>query len=383
MHVCMIMSGYQEAGATNTGAELQAATLIRHLRQNGCQVTVIAKKHTWRSPWQEMIDGVEVYRVGPPGLRRLMAAAILWRHRRKIDIVHVHGQDGLGVAAITLAQLLGLPSLLKVTMAGRVFVRTAWDKPFPRSWRIFRRLSNLLARRATAYIAISQQIAEELPRAGYHQERIVRLPNGVDTNRFHPVTDEERIRLRRDLGLPEKAKIVLFASRLIPRKGFDLLLAAWPDIKARHADAHLVVVGGGPAAAIGALQRLNEATPGAVTYIGEVADTAPYLKCADVFVFPSRGEGLPNALLEAMACGCACAASDLEGCQELLDSGRCGVLFTRNNAAALTAAVCALLDAPARARALGQAAHHRAAVHFDITAVARRIISLYEALARR
>lgn len=383
MHVCMIMSGYQETGAPNTGAELQAATLIRELRQNGCQVTVIAKKHTWRSPWREAVDGVTVYRVGPPGVRRLMAAAILWRHRREFDILHVHGQDGLGVAAIALARLFGLPSLLKFTMAGHIFVRTALDKPFPRSWRLFRRLSNRVARQATAYIAISEKIAEELPRAGFYAERTVRIPNGVDTKRFHPVADAERAALRRKLGLPETPQIVLFASRLIPRKGFDLLLRAWAVVTARFPGVRLVVAGRGPAAAVQALRRLKEAAPAAVTYVGEVADTAPYLQCADVFVFPSRGEGLPNALLEAMACGCACAASDLEGCQELLDNGQCGVLFTKNNASALTAAVCALLDDPARARALGQAAHHRAAVHFDITAVARRIMSLYEALARR
>ncbi|SDF72840.1 glycosyltransferase family 4 protein [Sporolituus thermophilus] len=381
MNICMILSGYEEPGATNTGAELQAKTLINELRRRGHAITVIAKKHTWGSKFSEINNGISIYRVAPPGLRSLSLFSIMCFNRQRFDVVHVHGQDSLGVAAITAAHIFKLPSVLKVTIAGRVFARTSIDKPFPRRWRVFRRITNYISRTAAAYIAISAEIADELSRAGFYTDRIVSIPNGLDTNRFYPIPQSEKASLRRQLGLPVNKKLILYASRLIDRKGFDILLKAWPYIASQASDVHLAVVGGGKGKAVAALRATAQQVGNhTITYVGEVTNTAPYLQAADIFLFPSRKEGLPNALIEAMGCGCACIASAIGGCADLIVPDVTGVLIPVGNYHALANQVLDLLGDDSRRDRLGAAASQYIRKNYDIRNVADQIENLYETL---
>lgn len=378
MHVYMLVSVYQEKGHSNTGAELQAETQLRSLQAKGHAITIIAKKRTWQSPFHETINGVEVYRLWPPGIRTLCTLLLLFLARKNCDIVHIHGQHLFGVAAIGLCRLLGIPTVLKITIAGRFFVRLSADKLFPRKWRPFRRLLNLVSRKASAYLAISKEINDQLSKAGFLAERIVHIPNGVDLNRFHPVSVNEKKSLRKQLQLPEDQQLVLYSSRLIYRKGFDLLLTAWPTIHEKFPECCLVVVGGGSEAEVAQLNTLSR-TMGKATifHIGEVPNIAPYLQCADIFVFPSRKEGLPNTLIEAMACGIACVASDIGGCTDLIEPNKTGLLFESSHAAALSSAAISLLSNQSKINELGTNAYKHIYEKYNIHAVADQLHALY------
>lgn len=381
MRVYMLLSVYQEDGFSSTGADLQARTQIRSLQAKGHKITVIAKKRTWQSRYHEIFNGVEIYRLWPPGLRTIFTVLILLFCRRKCDIVHVHGQHIFGTAAIGLCKFLGIPSVLKITIAGRIFVRLSADRLFPRKLRPFRRLVNLVSRKASAYLAISKEISEQLRLAGFNAKRIVQIPNGVDMNRFHPVQASEKNELRNILGLPVDKPIVLYAARLIYRKGFDILLKTWPAICKEFPECCLVVVGDGSATAVKELDEMSRTTDHSeIIYIGEVKDIASYLQCADIFIFPSRQEGLPNTLIEAMACGTACVASNIGGCTDLIEPGKTGILFTDGSAADLSNAVISLLPTRQEIADLGQNAFTHIKENYDINKVADQLNNLYISL---
>ena len=384
MHICMLIPSYQGESAFQSGAALQAYTQIKFLQSRGYTVSVITKKRSKKSRCQEVRDGVAIYRVAPVGLRSMKAAWLIWRHRRQISVVHVHGQHIFGAPAIFLCHMLGIPTVLKITIAGQTTSPLGLDKILPRGWHPCRAMVNGISRLVAAYLAISSEIVAELTAQGVAPGKIVFLPNGVDTKRFCQTAAAQKQQLRVRLQLPQNKKIVLFASRLIERKGYDTMLAAWRIIHRDHPEAALLVVGKGNDGAIAALKNLQQESGGeTVAYKGEVPDTTPYLQASDLFVFPSRQEGLPNALLEAMACGCACVASDIGGCRDLIADGENGLLFPSGDAAALADRVDKLLTEPVKLQKFGEAAYDSVKEKYDIVVVGEQLTRLYGKLTAK
>lgn len=378
MHICMMMSSYQGEDTFQSGAELQAHTQIQLLKNLGCTLTVITKKRSSQSRYKEIANGTTIYRVFPTGLRSLRAALLLFQHRRQFDVVHIHGQHLFSTPALFLCWMLGIPTVLKITIAGQTTSPMALDKLLPKEWNPCRKLINGVSRLTSAYLAISTEIANELKSQGIADNKIVALPNGVNTERFHPVTTEEKQHLRCKLGLPLDKQVMLFASRLIERKGYDIMLEAWRSIHRSFPEVVFLVVGKGSAEAVQALKQLQqELGEDTVIYKGEVSDTAPYLQTSDLFIFPSRQEGLPNALLEAMACGCACVASDIGGCRDLIVSGKNGLLFSSGDPASLVGAVKLMILKPDQIETLGRAAHKTVKANHDIVIIGNHLMQLY------
>lgn len=374
MHICMmVLTKYHEENQPVTGVDLQAITQLQALKDAGHDVTVIAKKRSFFSKVHDIVDGVEVYRIGPSGFYWLWTALILWHLRHKLDVVHILGQRVTTYVSILLCHVFKIPTVLKIPITHAHF---SW-KSFPKL--IILKLENLISRYASAYIAISTEIADQLTKEGFFQERIKRLPNGVDMKRFFPAADKKS--LREQLGLPVNKKIVLYSGRLINRKGFDLVLSTWPKMYAACSDAHLVVVGGGSSNTIEKLKQLDTTIGGnTITYIGSVANPAPYLAACDVYLFPSRREGLPNALLEAMSCGCACVAASISGCTDLIIPEKTGLLFPSGNAQAMAAAAIQLLQDNLLAQNVRTGAHALIAAEYEIHSVAERLATLYNNL---
>jgi glycosyltransferase involved in cell wall biosynthesis len=374
MHICMLLlAKYCEDSQPITGVDLQAITQIRALKDAGHDITVIAKKRSLTSKFQEIIDDIHVYRIGPSGTYWLWISLILWRLRHNLHVVHILGQRLPTLITLILCRFFAIPTVVKIPISRSRFT---W-KQFYRG--LARKLENLIMRQASAYIAISAEIAAQLAAEGYYPDRIKRVPNGVDMKQFF--TAAEKDALRGNLGLPVDKKIVLYSGRLINRKGFDLALAAWPRIQAAYPAARLVVIGGGSKKSVGALEQLEAEMGGnTIIYVGSVPDPAPYLAAADVYLFPSRREGLPNALLEAMSCGCACVAADIGGCVDLITADKTGLLFPAEDAEAMAAAAVRLLRDESLAQMVGQGAHALIAAEYEIHSVAQRLAALYRSL---
>jgi phosphatidylinositol alpha-1,6-mannosyltransferase len=191
--------------------------------------------------------------------------------------------------------------------------------------------------------------------------RMVQLAPGVDAALFRPDPEAGAV-IRKRYGLAGRP-VVLCVSRLVPRKGQDTLIRAWPAVQRQVADAALLIVGGGPR--VGQLQRLAERTgvPGSVHLTGPVpaAELAAHYAAADVFAMPCRTrrggldvEGLGIVYLEASAAGLPVIGGDSGGAPDAIDEGESGYVVPGRDPAALAARITGLLADPATARAMGE-----------------------------
>lgn len=374
-----------------SGSAVQAYNLSRCLLRRGVHAEIVSANLT-ESAAAEDLDGLVVHRLPLLKTQSLQIptfmASLTWhllRNRRDFEIVHAHGTYQHSVASI-VCRLLGKKSILKIAMGNS-------DIAFERQGKMWGRINRFFVKRFDRYIATSEEVYRECLSQGLEPARVLLVPNGVDVNRFRPAqSDEERRHLRRELRLPDKP-IACFVGVLDARKNIDGILRIWKSVARSNVAGHLVLVGPDPAegdgrqSAYGAQLRrfiVEEGLGESVTFVGRQADVASFLRCADVFLFPSHREGMPNVLLEAMASGLACVASAIGGSTDLIDNGRSGYLLPAGDEEGMAVAVTNLLTIPARARDLGAAARKTMVERFSITATAERYARLYgELLSER
>lgn len=360
------------------GAELQALRLAAALRRRGHEIEIITSRPRGY-PALEILEGVPVRRLFAFGNRRGLwrlgiysAAGLLGQtlvsERRRFDLVHVHQLLHTACAVMAARPLHRLPVLVKIATAGRygdLHQMRVGDTHFVGSRQLLP-----MALRADRFVAISDEIGDELREAGVAPERIARIPNGVILP--PPPSSPERRAARASLGAQEGDEVVVYVGRCDAQKGPDLLLAAW-EVLRRRPRCHLFVLGrgfpGDPrfCAAAAASARIH--------VLGRVSDVPRYLRAADALLHPSRGEGLSNSLLEALAHGVPCVASGLLANVELLGGGA-GVLTPPGDGAAAGRLCAELLDDPERRRALALAGRRRAE-DYGLDGVAARYEALY------
>lgn len=210
---------------------------------------------------------------------------------------------------------------------------------------------------------VRRDIAQRWPALG---ERLHVLHNGVDLGRFHPgLRAQHRERVRAELGTPDARQVVAYVGSGFARKGVPQLLAAFarPELAHELADAELWIIGKDRAAK--ALQRraARLGLSGRVRFLGPQQDVAPYLGAADLFALPTLYDPMPNAAMEALACGLPLLSSTGSGASELIAGRDCGAVVEALDVAAIareTANLLQQLRDPARAAVLRQEA--RAAV---------------------
>ena len=195
------------------------------------------------------------------------------------------------------------------------------------------------------------------------QCRAVVLANSVDLTRFVPAPPSECAAARAALGVGD-APVAACIGRLAHQKGQDLLLAIWPDVRARVPGARLLLAGDGPERA-----HLEAAATDGVSFLGTLDDVGGVYAAADIVVTPSRWEGLSFVVLEALASGRSVVATDVDGMREAIGPGpdAPGVVVAPEDAAALTEAIAARLGDPELARREGAWARERA-TKFDLRA---------------
>lgn len=224
-------------------------------------------------------------------------------------------------------------------------------------------------RSAAAITACSGDLRERGLRLGAPSGRSRVIPYGVNIRQFRP-DDNARAAVRSELGMAEGAPLVLGLGRLVAKKGFGVLIEAWPQILAARPDARLAIVGYGDMRAQLEAQAERLGVAGSVRFAGQLerARAAAYMAAADVFALPivrDGVDGLPNVLLEAMGAGRAVVASRVAGVPDVVDDGVHGLTVPERDPQALAAAICRLLADPALAARLGAAA--RARVERELT----------------
>jgi len=364
--------------ATQGGTERQARAVCAALAARGHQVSVLARKVP---EMQQAVPGVAVHgRIRAIDRGRLFgmtylasACLFLLREAAAADLLHAHHLYLDAVAAVVAGRLRRRPVVAKMVGAGPGgdldrLRRTAGGSLFLG-----------LLRTLNAVIAPSPSCREELLAAGFPAERIHVIPNGVDIALFRPDPAAEAAPPLKTLEGP----LVLYTGRLIEAKGLLDLLAAWPLLLRKVPHAHLVLVGSGPLE--GEVRRRAGSPPlaGRVHLTGDVADVRPYLWAAAAFAFPSWAEGLPNALLEAMAMGLPCVAADIGPIRDAVTDGQEGLLVPVRAPERLAAALATLLREPALASRLGRAGRKRVEAEFSLERQVDRLGALYRDLCAR
>jgi glycosyltransferase involved in cell wall biosynthesis/O-antigen/teichoic acid export membrane protein len=374
--IMFVQSFYPRIG----GAETNLQALIDPLRAQGVEVSIVTRRFPGMAP-NACIAGAPVYRMPVPGGQlqasltfSTTAVWLLARRRPLPDVLHAHELRSPTLAAVLAKFVLRRPVVAHVLRGGLL-----GDVAVLRSAPFGQLRLRLFKHTVDQFIAVSKETRHELLSAGIPGERITLVSFGVDTRRFCPAAPALRAQLRKQLDL-EECKVVLVVARLVPEKGLDRLLAAWPMVKAGVPSAMLVIVGDG--CERGSLSRQAESLP-SVRFVGAQRDPLPFLQAADCFTLPSYTEGLPISLLEAMATGLPCVATAIGGISDALD-GQLGALVPPGNAARLADALILMLrlngDALARLRA---ASRKRAVERYSIEANAAALDRTYEQLTSR
>jgi glycosyltransferase involved in cell wall biosynthesis len=368
--ICCFIEHYFLKGG---GAGHQARLLNEELVRRGHRVFVVTSR-TPGEPRREGVGGVPIRRFpfpylfwrpyGPSALRFLLRSvrigAYLWARRRDFDVIHVHQLREPVLAAAFINRALRKPLLAKVVCSGEVgdvhHLQSLNLRPF----------FDRLIREVPLAVCLNAESAREVREAFPEISVLQGFPNGVDTQTYLPLR----------AGQPGGPLKLLFCGRLVPQKNLPLLIEAVARLRQTEVVDVLRIGGDGPdrpdlealVRALGIAQK--------VQFLGTVTPADLYAS-GDTYVSTSNAEGMPNALLEAMACGLVPVCSDIPGHQELILPGTTGLLFPRGDAAGLVACLERLAGDPDLRATISRNARRRIEEGYSIRQTAQRYEVLY------
>lgn len=353
-----------------SGAEKQMALLARGLPRDRFQVEVAALTRLGPLASELTEAGIPVTRIGkrwkldPQALGRL--AGLMKRGRFDVVQTWIFAADTYGRLAARWAKV---PVVVTAEMAVDL-----WKTPAHLA------IDRRLARWTDRVVGNSQAVVDFYRRAGISDDRLELIYSGI-ADAEPPAIDPADV--RRSLDIPADAPLALFAGRLAAQKGVDDLITALDLLQHLRPDLRTLIVGDGPLRSrledrARAFQLLGDR----VKFLGHRDDVPRLLAASDLAVLPSRYEGLPNVVLEAMQFRKPVVATAAPGTTELIDDGRTGLLVPIGDTKALARAIRTVIDAPDLAHRLGAAGRDRIQADFRAEAMIDRFAELYERLAR-
>lgn len=404
------------------GAEKQAFAQSHSLRKRGYEVTVITFRHDREWSQREVIEGVPVIRVAgrllidrwkrPRLLQKLsylvaifVMGWTLWSYRKRYDILHVYSLSLLASLAAFVCRLTGKRLIVAVRSAGsgevakspgkasllagpldaaapwlqvdrrlqaigRVHVSSDIETLARLGKPIVRLTRSLLHSTHAVVVVLSSRMKSSLVEHSFDLPDMQLIPNGVDISRFIPAPA--------DSSPGERAQVVVCISGLRYEKGIDVLLQAWHLVHQRASQARLIIVGRGSLQP--QLERMAEALSiaGSVEFTGLQSDVLAQLHRGSLAVLPSRWEGMPNAVLESMACGLPCVATRVSGSEDIIQHGFTGLLVEPEDYQGMAQALLTLLGDPLLAQKYGCAARQTIERDYSLEQIMDRYMELYQ-----
>ena len=299
-----------------------------------------------------------------------LAAMVRWlaAHRRDYDVINTHSSTDAWLTAIAGAWLRDLPPTVRTR---HVSTRVGSN-----------RATRWLYQSASAHIvttgeALRRQLAEK---NGFDLERMTSVRTGIDLALFRPM---DRQQCRRELALESRPALGIVAT-LRDWKGHDYLLDAWSLLRQRFPDWQLLVIGDGPQRAWLEARVRNEGLAASVRFVGNQDNVPVWLNSLELFTLPSFGdEGVPQSIMQAMACGLAVVATPVGAIEEAVQAGCTGILVAPRDARALADALGRLMADEALRRAMGEAGREYAQAHFGIDAMLDKMEAVFSAVIHR
>ncbi len=401
------------------GSEVQAEKQARQLQQLGHDVLVVTLRHEKHWKREEVLDGLPIIRVGGIYNRegRLRIGRLghlpidflffftLWRLRHRYDILHSLQLSPLAAVAALIGKLTHKPVIVNIPSTGPgkkqqkadavLMADTLPDADWlrvnfkdvvvgdiaylHRSALGGRAIVRFLRKSNAYYQVLSNRSLPYLTSHGFREEQVVLIPNGVDSDKFQPGQRPDPARPERDIAC---------VARLQYPKGVDILLHAWgrmmrePAAWREHVKPRLLLIGEGPLRP--QLERIAQELhiQDSVQFLGLRKDVVELLQQAWGFVLPSRWEGMPNALLEAMSCGLPCVATRVSGSEDIIVDGVNGLLVEPEQPEALAQALRRIIEDIDLAEQMSEEARATMVRDYQLDAIIRRCEELYRRLLK-
>jgi glycosyltransferase involved in cell wall biosynthesis len=424
LHICFVSYKFSPIVG---GAEVQAEKQARQLQAFGQDVTIVTLRTERKLKRTELLDGLSIVRVGGIYRRggelrtgKLGHIAILitmflslWRLRHHYEVIHVFQFSPLAVAATLIGKITHKPVIINHQSAGpgktqhvqpmqgmSFMADTLTDVDFLKidpslHWMLGgsdvtrlpkvtvggHAMLNFLRRSNAFYRILSTRCLSYLTSQGFRAEQMYLIPNGVDTEKFRPEAE-----LQPDPARPER--VIICVARLEYPKGVDVLLHAWgrmmhaPSEWRTHLKPKLHLVGEGVFKP--QMERIvaELGIQDSVVFLGLRRDVVKLLQQSWGFVLPSRWEGMPNALLEAMACGLPCVATRVSGSEDIISDGINGLLVEPEQPAEMAQALRRIIEDTDLAQRLGKEARITIVRDYQLTRVVEQCLELYRRLLR-
>ncbi len=402
------------------GAETQTLAQSQRLLEVGHDVHIVTFRHRHAWSKRETIKGVPVIRVAgallgrrhnlPRPVRQLLylfamlvMSWTIWSHRNEFDVLQVCQFSLLVLPLALVCRLAKKPMTIIVISAGAekasktsgaarlsagpLDPNLPWLKVEGRTWidgdlyglkrageHVIRLTRALLDQAGTIIIVLSSRMLQYLQDNDFDLPGTRLIPNGVDINRFQPGVE--------DVDVERWARTVVCVSKARYEKGLDILLQAWRLVQEQQEEARLVIVGSGPLQ-----ERLKQMASAleisqSVEFAGLRTDVPEQLHRGLIGILPSRWEGMPNALLEAMASGQACVATRVSGSEDLIKHGVNGLLVESENYQEMAQALVTLLQDTPLAQKYGEAARRTVEQEYTLDHVLDMYTAVYQSLIK-
>jgi glycosyltransferase involved in cell wall biosynthesis len=373
------------------GAAVQATYLAQGLQARGVDVEFITDNEE-RGSLHDVYKGIRVYRCASffdnkhmTGKRSelifsLRVLLYVLRHVRKYDVVHFHSIRGWEALTFPIFKLLGKKLIYKFTLVGS-------DDPMAFKRRNFMGPLYLWGLSfVDKYIAIASVQVDLTEEAGLKRERVLHLPNGVDTKRYAALAPAARTALKAELGLGQYDKVFYSIGKIEDRKHYKFLLQAWRTLSVQYPGSAIVFAGTGNTDDNPYYRELlqmidRDGLPG-VVFLGHRDNVDDYMKVSDAFLFASKAEGFGTVLIEAAVTGVPVVALNIPGVTEdiLLPEDRdlARICYDLNDPKAFADTTIDLLthfDAAGRAQSLA-----RFQRVYGLEHIAGRYVELYQEL---
>jgi glycosyltransferase involved in cell wall biosynthesis len=327
----------------------------------------------------DRVDATPVVRLtAPPRPAMLFFAAVsyLWKHRREYDVIHVHSLDALAMAGASIKHLIP-----QKTLALRI-PRFGEGSSFDRLSRTRRGRAQLrfLLGKVDAVIPPSRETTDMLEAWGLSRDKIVRVPNGVDTAQFLPASEDEKRVLKRSFGIAENTFVAVIVARLNAQSKVMLALEAWKRVCHRHPDSALIVVGDGPEGPRLSAYAETELEGRSIIFTGGTSreEVKRLLRTADVYVSYSWSVETSNAMLEAMSSGLPVVAAHTPAVAQTVCHSDTGFLFDPKHPMDGANHITRLAQNPELVKSMSTEARRRVETQHAFEKTARRLEQVYQ-----
>ncbi len=373
------------------GAQEVVRTLAENLEKAGCRSVVVTfKDGPLRADIERLGIPVEILpsrRYSVTALPQFISDTLRTRRillnlvkKYNVDVIQTHLLRSYDFLVLSLrtqtdAQIYWTFHNARFDLREEHLARQKWLFK-PKRWG-HHTLYSLGARGVDRLIAVSEEVKVSITKTlpAIPQKKIVAISNSVDVNRYGDRSGRAALRL--ELGLNEEHKVAVMVATFKEQKGHRFLLEAMQAVVSQRPDLKVLFAGDGELRTALQERALELHLENNVFFLGNRADIPALLAASDYFILPSLWEGLPMALIEAMASGLPVIATRVSGTNQVIVHGETGLLVEPGNSSELAQAILKMASDPSMARQMGRAARQRVEVHFGAQKQALEYLDLF------